>query len=361
VTIDSFDLAALAASAEHRTMLHDIAEGIISRRWSTTEVRRHLDLGVEFWSAELWDDARTAGWVDLLLPEPDGGGGTMEDLCTIAEAVGETAGPLPLAGTAAAAWYLGYTPEEGITLLLDGSTHQPATLDDDGFITGTLPLVHYGITAARVVVSSTRHGMTHIVAVDLTAPGVTRTPVQVLDFSPSAAVSLDHAVVQPLAMWDTPPDNEPNRWAGAVHRLRLGLASELVGVATAANGAAVDYARTRVTFGRPIGTNQAIKHQLVDNRCDLEIAKALLTRAALDVETGALTAGASVSLAVFWAVTRLRPVTEHALHVFGGIGFTWEHAAHLHLRRAAVLATLLGPVAQHRAAIVAWLVQRSTT
>ncbi|MGO8872805.1 MAG: acyl-CoA dehydrogenase family protein [Acidimicrobiales bacterium] len=340
-------------------MLHDVARGVVAKRWGATEVRRQLDLDAAFWSPELWDDARAAGWVDLLLPEPDGSGGRVEDLCTIAEAVGELGGPIPLASTTAAAWYLNSPPELGITLLLDDCTHQPGTLDDDASVTATLPLVHYGMVAARAVMSATRNGLSCIVAVDLTAPGVTRAPVQVLDFSPSAAVSLDHVLVHPLAAWDGRPADEADRWAAALHRLRLGLAAELVGVALAANSAAVDYARARVTFGRPIGANQAIKHRLVDDRCDLEIGKALLTRAALEVETGAPTAGVSVSLAAFWALTRMRPVTEHALHVFGGIGYTWEHAAHLYLRRAAVLTTLLGPVGRHRAAVTAWLVQQS--
>jgi alkylation response protein AidB-like acyl-CoA dehydrogenase len=131
---------------------------------------------------------------------------------------------------------------------------------------------------------------------------------------------------------------------GALARLAIGWSAELVGVAAAVHEAATEYAKHRVAFGKPIGAFQAVKHRLVDLRGDIEVARALVGRAAQAVESGNVDdADAMVALAAFWAAERLRAVPEGAIQVFGGIGYTWEHDAHLYLRRAAVLTALLPP------------------
>jgi alkylation response protein AidB-like acyl-CoA dehydrogenase len=131
--------------------------------------------------------------------------------------------------------------------------------------------------------------------------------------------------------------------------------AELVGVASAANHAAVEYAKVRVAFGRPIGTFQAVKHRLVDQRTVIEVARALVNRAVDACEHDHPETEALVSLAVFWAVDKLRTVPEGATQVFGGIGYTWEHDAHVYLRRAASIAATLGSRSEHRAVISDWL------
>jgi alkylation response protein AidB-like acyl-CoA dehydrogenase len=143
-------------------------------------------------------------------------------------------------------------------------------------------------------------------------------------------------------------------------RLRrlLAWSAELTGVAAAANRAAVEYARERVAFGRPIGQFQAIKHRLVDQRATIEVGRALIGRAAAALGADAPDRAALVALAAFWAGDTLRAVPEGAIQVFGGIGYTWEHVAHVYLRRAAVLVALLGDRAAHRDLAADWLRHR---
>jgi alkylation response protein AidB-like acyl-CoA dehydrogenase len=145
------------------------------------------------------------------------------------------------------------------------------------------------------------------------------------------------------------------RWAEATRMATLATVAELVGVAAAANSAACGYAAERVAFGRPIGTFQAIKHRLVNQRAAVEVGRALVTRAAEAGRHGRLDADGLTSLAAFWAIDALRAVPEGAIQVFGGIAYTWEHEAHGHLRRAACLAAALGSRAFHRDRALRWL------
>jgi acyl-CoA dehydrogenase len=131
--------------------------------------------------------------------------------------------------------------------------------------------------------------------------------------------------------------------------------AELVGIASAANEAAVEYAKQRTAFGHPIGVFQAIKHRLVDQRCAIEVGRALVNRAADACQHGHPDAAALASLAAYWGIDSLRAVPEGATQVFGGIAYTWEHYAHVHLRRAAGAAAGLGGRAYHRDAVTRWL------
>jgi alkylation response protein AidB-like acyl-CoA dehydrogenase len=171
---------------------------------------------------------------------------------------------------------------------------------------------------------------------------------------PSAALELRGARAAPDAV--VAVGAEASALAVEVHlRTTLGWTAELTGVAAGANAAAVDYARERVAFGRPIGAFQAVKHRLVDQRAAIEVSRALVGRAALALDVGAPDRAALVALAAFWAGDALRAVPEGAVQVFGGIGYTWEHVAHVYLRRAAVLVALLGDHGLHRDTAAEWL------
>ena len=131
--------------------------------------------------------------------------------------------------------------------------------------------------------------------------------------------------------------------ARAAHRLML--AAELVGVAQAALDLACAYARERVQFGKPIGSYQAIKHQLADAWMGVDNARlaVLYASAALD---GALPdARFACAAAEFTAIEGALRSTRSAIQVHGGMGFTWEHDAHLYLKRAQRLGTRLGGAA----------------
>jgi alkylation response protein AidB-like acyl-CoA dehydrogenase len=125
-------------------------------------------------------------------------------------------------------------------------------------------------------------------------------------------------------------------------------AAEAVGMAQWCVDTAAAYAKERVQFGRPIGAFQGIKHKCADMLCRVELARAAAwdaARAADDDDTRALVAASAIALAVDAAFEN----AKDCIQVLGGIGFTWEHEAHMYLKRAMVLRSLLGPTSSWRA------------
>lgn len=125
-------------------------------------------------------------------------------------------------------------------------------------------------------------------------------------------------------------------------------AAELAGVADRALSMAVEHARTRVQFGRPIGSFQAVKHLCAEMLAVTESARAAVSSAAraADDDPGRMPEAASVAKA--YCSDACPSAVEALIQVLGGIGFTWEHPAHLLLRRARTMAALNGSAAQHR-------------
>lgn len=187
-----------------------------------------------------------------------------------------------------------------------------------------------------------------IVSIDTARSGVGTTPMTGLDLTRGlAAVDFTDAAGTVLGSTDL---------SAALDVALVLMAAEQVGVAQHCHGAAVSWARERVQFDRPIGQFQAIKHQLVDLLMHVELA-----RSALDVAVAAadrylddqdVSAAAALHVAASVAKARCSDaatiVADQSLHILGGIGFTWEHDAHLYLRRAKTLEVLLGSPAAHR-------------
>jgi alkylation response protein AidB-like acyl-CoA dehydrogenase len=134
------------------------------------------------------------------------------------------------------------------------------------------------------------------------------------------------------------------------------IAAEQIGIAQHCHDSAVTWAKERVQFDRPIGQFQAIKHQLVDLLMALELARSSLDVAVLaaDAYLGDPTPDSAKTLSIAASVAKARCgeaailVADESLHLLGGIGFTWEHDAHLYFRRAKTLEVLLGTPAAHR-------------
>ena len=135
-------------------------------------------------------------------------------------------------------------------------------------------------------------------------------------------------------------------WAGSAGQ--VALAAESVGVAQRALDMAVEYAKEREQFGRPIGAYQAVSHRLAEMLWDVEEARSLTYYAAwcADAQPDSLPLAASMAKAR--ASDAANSVTHNAIQTLGGIGFTWEHDIHIFLKRARVSAQLMGSAAQHR-------------
>jgi alkylation response protein AidB-like acyl-CoA dehydrogenase len=331
--------------------LRESAGDILRQAWSVEQTRMLLDGPEPAFDGQLWNTISSLGWANVLVAESDGGeGGDLRQLCVLSEAVGTATAPVPLAATAAAHW-CEQRCTDGIALLLD----TPGTTMGDG-VSGTWAVVPYGSVATKLLVLADRDGDTTLVAIDPNDPRVIRESVCPLDHNPAARITVSEAPFEVLA--EGP--EAVRRHQHGVFRARLAAVAEVVGIASAANQAAVDYAKVRVAFGRPIGTFQAIKHRLVDQRTSIEVGRALVNRAADACQHDHAETAALVSLAAFWALDSLRKVPEGVTQVFGGIGYTWEHEAHVYLRRCASVVATLGSRPEHRAAVAGWLTSRGT-
>lgn len=342
-------LSEIAQSAEELARLRASADDILRKAWSVQAFRALLDRPGAVFDPKLWQTITEAGWADVMVSETGGGaGGGLRELCVLAEAAGAASAPVPLAVAAAAGWCEDRCAD-GIGLVLpERGEHTGAG------VSGVWPFVPYGAVATRLLVCAGTGDTTVLGAVEPAAPGVTCEPVTPLDHNPAARITLRNTPIHVI---------ELGEWAGRRHReaaLRGQVAqmAELVGIASAVNEAATEYAKLRVAFGRPIGAFQAIKHRLVDQRCAIEVGRALVNRAADACQQQHPDATALVSLAAYWGIDALRAVPEGATQVFGGIAYTWEHDAHIYLRRAASAAANLGTRAYHREVATRWLTAR---
>jgi alkylation response protein AidB-like acyl-CoA dehydrogenase len=131
---------------------------------------------------------------------------------------------------------------------------------------------------------------------------------------------------RPLRRMPNPAEETP--------RLRAAMAAEAVGVAQRALDLGVEHAKTRQQFGKPIGTYQAVAHQLADTYTDVELARSLAYWAAWCVAEEDAQAPVAAAAAKSFAAEAAVAACERSIQVHGGIGFTWEHPLHRYYKRA---------------------------
>ncbi len=111
---------------------------------------------------------------------------------------------------------------------------------------------------------------------------------------------------------------------------------------------AVEYAKTRLQFGRPIGSFQAIKHKCADMLVEVEFAKSAAYQACFEIAAGADDILASCAIAKSYCSETYFHAAAENIQIHGGMGFTWEHPAHLYFKRAKSSEILFGDPAHHR-------------
>ena len=327
---------------------------------------RELMMSDEGFDRGLWKEMADLGWTGLAIPEDHGGAGLgFVELTVLLEEMGRMVTPGPFfasAVLATTAVSVVGTPDQQARLLPElasGETiatlatfekprgwrfDQPETTairrGDDLVINGAKRGVLDGHLADVLLVTAATDDGVGVFSVDPSADGVTITQEKALDPTRrQATVSLDEVKV---AGEDRLGSGDAT--AGLATTLRLstvGLAAEQVGGAQAAMDMAVDYAKTRYQFGRPIGSYQAIKHRCANMLLKVEHARSATYYAARTVDdpeevaVSAPLAGSLASEAYVW-------VAGENIQVHGGIGFTWEHDAHIFLKRAKASSLLLG-------------------
>ena len=184
-----------------------------------------------------------------------------------------------------------------------------------------------------------------VFAVDPDAPGVRRTPQTTLDRTrKQAVIELTHAPARLIGP-------EGRAWPTLARVLDLAavaVAAEQAGGAARVRDMAVDYAKTRVQFGQPIGAFQAVKHKLADMHTDVETARSTAHHALWTAAHDPAALPEAASLAKACCGDAFTRATTENIQVHGGIGFTWEHPAHLYLKRAYSTQQLFGNAAHHR-------------
>jgi alkylation response protein AidB-like acyl-CoA dehydrogenase len=126
------------------------------------------------------------------------------------------------------------------------------------------------------------------------------------------------------------------------------LSAEMCGGAQRVLEMTVDYAKLRVTFGKPIGSYQGVKHKCSDMLIEVENAKSLTYYAAWAIDEGMPDAPLAVSMAKAYASDASRKVSNAGIQLHGGIGMTWEHGLHLYMKRAKASEVAFGDATWHR-------------
>ena len=209
---------------------------------------------------------------------------------------------------------------------------------------GTKSYVVDGCVADVLVVAarSSLDGVVGLYLVHAGAPGLDRAPLATVDQTRrQARITLAATPARPLE----------GTLAMAMDLSIVALAAEQVGGAGRALEMALDHARRRVQFGRPIGSFQAVKHLCADMLLDLESARSAAFYAALAAARGDRELPAAAAVAKSCCSEAYVRVAADSLHVHGGLGFTWDHDAHLYFKRARSSQLLFGDPRHHREAL----------
>ena len=322
----------MSVSSRGTSTSEQFAARELVRSWAAGSGAVPAARDVEHGQADAWrapyDGFAQLGTFGVALPEEHGGaGGTVEDLCAMIDEAGAAMVPGPVPTTALATLLIGGSHPELLESLASGARTAGVALSadlrhTDGRVSGTADYV-LGADGAGVLLLLANDAW---LLVDAGADGVTVEPLKATDFSrPLARVTLDSAPTHVLAV----PAQRGVDLAATV------LAAEAAGVARWTLETATAYAKVREQFGKPIGSFQAIKHMCAEmllRSKQAGVAAGDAARAAGDPDDQQLTVAAAIAAATcIWAA---RANAKDCIQVLGGIGITWEHDAHLYLRRA---------------------------
>jgi alkylation response protein AidB-like acyl-CoA dehydrogenase len=213
-------------------------------------------------------------------------------------------------------------------------------------LTGTKMFVVDGDSADLLLVVARADEGLGLFAVEGTAEGLTRTRLDALDLTRRLGrVELDGVRATRVG-----PDGDARDYLQRVLDLAVvALAHEPVGGASACLDTAVEYAKIRVQFNRPIGSFQAIKHKCADLLLEVEAARSAAYSGAWSAAEDPAELPVSAALAGSYCAEACTHAAKENIQIHGGIGFTWEHDAHLYLKRAKSSELLFGAPGQHRA------------
>jgi alkylation response protein AidB-like acyl-CoA dehydrogenase len=358
--------------SEEQVEMSAAVAAFLDKNSAEAEVRRLADEGggrdPRVWSAL----AGQLGLAGLVVPEKFGGGGFgYRDFALVAERTGSALLVAPLLSTVAAAsavmlssdaelkadllpglasgetvGTLALAEETGSWDTVDVSTTASRGADGTYHLTGTKMYVVDGAHADVLIVSArSADGTVGLYASTAGTEGITVSALQTLDMTrPQARIEFDAVEARPLT-----GDGDGGVLAERTNAIAaVLLAAEQVGGAQRCLDMAVEYAKMREQFGRPIGSFQAIKHKCADMLLDVESARSAAYYAAGALEDGDDDLLVAACLAKAHCSAAYTRVAAENIQIHGGIGFTWEHPAHLYYKRAKTSELLFGDPAWHR-------------
>ncbi|MHB8341393.1 MAG: acyl-CoA dehydrogenase family protein, partial [Mycobacteriales bacterium] len=307
---------------------------------------------------EVWSAMVELGWPALLVPEAFGGlGRGLVDMTVVAEEMGRLPMPGPFFSSAIlatlAATRLGAgdllaglaSGEQRGTVAIEeagtsgdplGAIRTTASRSGDGWVLdGVKPVVLDAATANWVLVAAT--DLDGLAAFLVTAPPAQRVP----GMDPGRDLARVTLTATPARRIGPPGDQTPTL-RRVVDDASVLLCAELVGCCDQAVARSTEYAKTRVQFGRPIGTFQAVKHLAADMVRATTLARVGTHYAAWASDTDAADREVAAAMAKSWVSEAAISVTADTIQVHGGVGFTWECDAHLFYKRAKAADLTLG-------------------
>jgi alkylation response protein AidB-like acyl-CoA dehydrogenase len=359
---------------EHRAMLRESAADFVARATSIARVRRLRGSGREF-EREVWRRMAELGWLGILVPERYGGLGLgLAEAAIVAEALGGALAPEPFtAGAVLAAETLAGGDNEALkrTLLAQvvsgdlvpalawqeragelspAAIHTEAVPFEGGYrLNGAKRFIAAAAGADGYVVSARSPEGLALFWVERDAPGSALTLEEIADGRHFGALVLSDVVV-PREKRIASAAAGRAAIERALDRATAIASAELFGVMSRALDMTLEYLKTRVQFGRPIGSFQALQHRAVDLYIHREIASAALEDVLrrLDEEPQAAVRAALASRLKARCADAASRITRQAIQLHGAIGFTDDCDVGLYLKRAMVLCAWLGNATWHR-------------
>lgn len=331
----------IAITDDHR-QLADVVRAFLERHQVRASARALLDAARED-KPEIWSELAELGWLGIHIPERFGGSGYgLPELVVIAEEFGRAVVPGPFLPTVVTSGMLAAcTDSQAQSRLLPGLVDGTLTAaigfgatltTSGGDVSGDGGVV---LGPDQVNILTLLSGQ-DVLIIDATDPGVSiDVPANLDPTRRSGRVTLRSVKASSSKLL-------PGAAADVLALARTIGAAESVGGAQDCLDAALAYAKVREQFGRTIGTYQAIKHHLADMLVAAEAGVATVWDAARAYGAPGQAFALMAACAATVAIPAYVANAEMNIHIHGGIGYTWEHDAHLHLRRATALRGLLG-------------------
>ena len=347
-------------------------QSFLEKEASLSRLRELHDAGTSF-EADWWRRAAELGWTSLLVPEHLGGGSVsgdgVADLALVAELAGRTVAPGPLHPVSTVLAGLVEAPENHETTiesLVSGemvgswAVYEPgkpwspldaavtATRTATGYrIDGVKDRVEAGPQSAVLLVVAQCDGAVRQFLVPTDAPGVRVEPQQSIDLVKSyARVHFDGVEVDESAPVGS-AEQTPDVIARQSQIAQVLQCAEVVGILDTVLAFTIQWGFDRHSFGRPIGSYQALKHKYADLKIWFEACRATTNAAVAEVASRSPGADMAVSVAKSYVGEHAPGMLQDCIQLHGGIGVTWEHDLHLFLRRTTLYRSMFGTPEYH--------------